>query len=251
MAIASGLLPRPMAAMLLGAIGLAGDVSAQMPILSPAQLSDGVMPVRVVCIADSPEAFLRDETFRNRVMTRLLDAVPADKGVDAESRMRALIVPLARRFVVPVGSGFVVDSARRHVVSNWHVVTACTGERAAGRQIGIVEADGGDIVPIEADRLPDRTFQDASGNPVKLVQALCRDKRETCGADLPRGADDKLLTEAVRRRQLDNLLAYAPDLAVLRLHSAARTTPLALALNEQLDDQMRLVINAARRKAGN
>ena len=58
------------------------------------------------------------------------------------TRLRGLIAPLGRRFIVPVGSGFVVDPERRHVVTNWAVVTACASDRSAdrnrGRQIGIL-----------------------------------------------------------------------------------------------------------------
>jgi hypothetical protein len=36
----------------------------------------------------------------------------------------------------------------------------------------------------------------------------------------------------------------APDLAVLRLKAQARAAPLMLALNQQLDDQLRLVLRA-------
>ena len=224
---------------------------------SPATLSVAAMPVRVVCIADSADAFLSDETFRDRVLAPLAAGAQAAASTPAPSptptstpagdRVRLLreqVLPLGGRFVVPLGSGFVVDPERRHVVSSWHVATACTsprsGERAPLRQVGIVEGES--LLAVAAERLPDRTFQDASGRPVKLVQALCRNPQDTCSADLPRGPDDALLNEALRRRQLDNLLAYAPDLAVLRLPAPAQALPLQLALHQTLDDQMRLVV---------
>jgi len=208
---------------------------------SPAALSEAARPVRVVCIADNAEAFLRDDTFRERVLARLPSALPASGG-DTGARLRSLIAPLGSRFVVPIGSGFVVDAERRHVVTNWHVAAACQADRGAARQVGIVEAEGADITATSAERLPSRAFHDAAGKPVKLIQALCRDRAEPCGADLPRGADEKPMADAQRRRQLDNLLAYAPDLAVLRLESPARAAPLPLALSQPLDDQMRLVL---------
>ena len=204
--------------------------------------------MRVVCVADSAEAFLGDETFRDRVLARLPAALAPASGAEPTSRLRGLIAPVGRRFMVPVGSGFVVDPERRHVVTNWAVATACASDRSAdrnrGRQVGILEPEGADVAAVPAERLPDRTFQDAGGNPVKLVQAVCRDKQETCSADLPRSPDDKTLPDSLRRRQLDNLQAYAPDLAVLRLPAPLRAQPLALALNQQLDDQMRLVIRS-------
>ncbi len=233
-----------LATLLALAYGLGHDACAQLPPPSPAALAETAEPLRVVCIADSPEAFLRDEVFVDRVLARLPAALPLAATGDATSRLRALIAPLGRRFIVPVGSGFVVDPERRHVVSNWHVVTACTADRANGRQLGVIEAEGADITVQVAERLPDRNFHDSSGNAVKLVQAVCRDKYETCGADLPRSPDDKPPAEALRRRQLDNVLAYAPDLAVLRLRNPVRSRALALALNQQIDDQMRLVIRA-------
>lgn len=227
---------------------LAGAAGAQQPLPSPAALSESAQPVRVVCVADSPEAFLGDETFRDRVLARLPAALAPASGAEPTTRLRGLIAPLGRRFMVPVGSGFVVDPERRHVVTNWAVVTACASDRSAdrnrGRQVGVLEPEGADVTALLAERLPDRTFQDASGNPVKLVQAVCRDRQETCSADLPRSPDDRALPESLRRRQLDNLVAYAPDLAVLRLPGPSRAQPLALALNQQLDDQMRLVIRS-------
>ena len=225
-----------------------GFAQAQPLPPSPAALSESAVPVRVVCVADSAAAFLDDAGFRERVLSQVPTALPAASGSDPARRLASRITPLGtpqgKRFIVPVGTGFVVDPTRWHVVSNWHVVTACAAHRSAARQVGIIEGEGADIVLTLADRLPDRTFQDAGGRPVKLVQALCRDKAEPCGADLPPGPDDKPLNEAQRRRQLDNLLAYAPDLAVLRLKAQARAAPLMLALNQQLDDQLRLVLRA-------
>ncbi|MEN9627449.1 MAG: hypothetical protein RJA10_676, partial [Pseudomonadota bacterium] len=235
-------------AALLALLTLGSPALAQQPPPSPAALSEAAQPVRVVCVADSAEAFLGDETFRERVLARLPAALAPSSGAEPTSRLRDLIAPVGRRFMVPVGSGFVVDPERRHVVTNWAVATACASDRSAdrnrGRQVGILQPEGADVAPVLAERLPDRTFQDAAGNPVKLVKALCRDKQETCSADLPRSPDDKALPESLRRRQIDNLLAYAPDLAVLRLPTPSRAQPLALALNQQLDDQMRLVIRS-------
>lgn len=226
----------------------AGPARAQQPAPSPAALADAAQPVRVVCVADSAEAFLGDQTFRDHVLARLPAALAPAREADATRRLRDLIAPLGRRFVVPVGSGFVVDPERRHVITGWSVVTACASDRSVdrsrGRQVGILEPDGVDVVAVLAERLPDRTFQDAAGTPVKLVQALCRDRQEPCSADLPRGPDDRPVPDSLRRRQLDNLLAYAPDLAVLRLPAPSRAPPLALAVNQQLDDQMRLVIRS-------
>lgn len=225
-------------------LALAGSpCRAQLP-PSPAALAEAARPVRVVCVAGRPDAFLRDEIFRDRVLARLTTALPLPAATDAESRLRALIVPWGAHFVVPVGSGFVVDPARRHVVSSWHVVSACAPGPGSGRQLGVAEADAADITVQRAEHLPDRTYQDAAGNPVQLVQALCRDARERCGADLPRAPDERPPAAPLRRRQLDNLLAYAPDLAVLRLPQPLRTAPLPLALQQQLDDQMHLVARA-------
>ena len=47
------------------------EVAAQQPTPSPAALSESAQPVRVVCVADAPDAFLGDETFRDRVLARL------------------------------------------------------------------------------------------------------------------------------------------------------------------------------------
>jgi hypothetical protein len=228
-----------MVAMAVMAPGLAG---AQLPLPSPAALAEQAQPLRVVCVADAPEVFLRDETFRDRVLARLPAALSLAEDADAARRLRPLVVPLGRRFLVPVGTAFVVDPARRHLVTNWHVVTACIGEPRSGRQLGVLEAEGVDVVVHLAEHLPDRSFQDATGRSVKLVQVVCRNQAEPCDADLPRSGDERGPGGVERRRQLGNLLTYAPDLAVLRLAGPVRAAPLALALHQQLDDQLRLVV---------
>lgn len=222
---------------------LAGPAAAQLP-PSPAALAEQAQPVRVVCIADRPEAFLRDETFRTHVLARLPAALPLGEEADPVRRLRALVVPLGGRYLVPVGSAFVVDPAQRHLVSSWQVVTACIGEPGSGRRVGVLQPDGVDVAVQRAEHLPDRRFQDASGRPVQLVQAVCRDPAAPCQADLPPGSDTPGPTGAERRRQLDNLLTYAPDLAVLRVPVAVQAAPMALALQQPLDDQMRLVVRS-------
>jgi len=158
----------------------------------------------------------------------------------AERRQRPLLAAGGRQ-VLQVGVGFVVDRERQHVLTAWHTATACP--EAAG--VGIVETVGGERFVTAAQRLPDRNYQDASGRPVKLVQAVCRDAARPCGADLPRGAGEAPPGEALRRQQRDNVRSYAPDLAVLRLLAPARSAPLGLAVADQLDDQVRVQIRGA------
>lgn len=229
----------------LAVLGLpAGNAAAQKLPPSAAELAASAMPVRVVCMADSPEAFVRDSWFRDHVLAPL-----AERGADGQPELRSPIRPLGVRYHVALGSGFVVDAERRHVVTSWQVVSACTGERGSGRQVAVLEPGNAHGSPLAAEHLPDRPFTDASGQPVLLVQALCRERSVACDADLPRAAGDKSPLGAERRRQLDNLLTYAPDLAVLRLAATATTPPLALALNQQLDDQMRLYVRGFGRGA--
>lgn len=208
---------------------LAAPALAQMP-PSPARLAEAAQPVRVVCIAATADAFLRDELFRDRVLRPL-----AARDADAAA-LQALVQPLGGMAMVALGSGFVVDAARLHVVSSWQVASGCSGER----RLAVIDGDGAE--PLLAQRLPERTHTDGQGRPVPLVQALCRDQRDPCAADLPPVDGARPLPEAQRRRQLDNLLAYGPDLAVLRLQTPARAAPLPLAPQQQVDDQMRLVI---------
>lgn len=229
----------------LASLAAAAGAAAQKLPPSAAELAAAAVPVRVVCIADSPEQFLREEAFRERVLLRLADP-PGDGGAPDP---RTAIRPLGVRYVVPMGAGFVVDADRRHVVTSWQVVTACTGERGSGRQVAVLEPGNPGGAPLLGERLPDRQFLDAAGQPVLLVQALCRQAGTPCDVDLPHGPDRKPPAAAERRRQLDNLLAYAPDLAVLRLATVATTPPLALALNQQLDDQMRLFVRGFGRGA--
>lgn len=208
---------------------LAGSAWAQLP-PSPAQVAAAAQPVRVVCIAASADTFVRDELFRDRVL-RPLAARDAD-----DAALRALVQPLGGMAMVTLGSGFVVDAARLHVVTSWQVASGCSGER----RLAVIDGDGNE--PQLAQRLPERTHTDGNGRPVPLVQALCRDQRDPCGADLPPVDGARPLPDAQRRRQLDNLLAYGPDLAVLRLQNPAKAAPLPLAPQQQVDDQMRLVI---------
>ncbi|MFO1330113.1 MAG: FHA domain-containing protein [Rubrivivax sp.] len=232
-------------ATLIACLLAAGGAVAQKLPPSAAELAAAAVPVRVVCVADTPEQFLRDDAFRERVLLRL--AEPGSDGAAPDPR--TAIRPLGVRYVVPMGAGFVVDADRRHVVTSWQVVTACAGERGSGRQAAVLEPGNPNGAPLLGERLPDRQFLDANGQPVLLVQALCRQTGTPCDVDLPHGPDRKPVAAAERRRQLDNLLAYAPDLAVLRLATVATTPPLALALNQQLDDQMRLYVRGFGRGA--
>jgi hypothetical protein len=158
----------------------------------------------------------------------------------AERAQRPLLAAGGRQ-VLQVGVGFVVDRERQHVLTAWHTATACPD----GAGVGIVETAGGERFVTAAERLPDRNYQDASGRPVKLVQAVCRDAARPCGADLPRSAGEAPPGEALRRQQRDNVRSYAPDLAVLRLLAPARSAPLGLAVADTLDDQMRVQIRGA------
>ena len=235
---------------------------------SAAERSAAAMPLRVVCLADSPEAFLREDWFRERVLVPL-----ADPGADGKPDPRSAIRLLGVRYMVALGAGFVVDAARRHVVTSWQVVAACTGEPGSGRRIAVVEAGqppgqatgqppGQATGPppgqatgrttgqaLAADPLPGPPASCASARPPQPVQALCRDSGVACDAGLAGAAGERAPRGAERRRQLDNLFAYVPDLAVLRLAAAAATPPLVLALDQPLDDQMRLVVRAFDRGA--
>lgn len=217
-------------------------LSAALP-PNPAELAGTTQPVRVLCLAASAEVFLRDPDFRDRVLTRL--AGSEEGAAPPAAVLRARVLDIGGRAAVPLGSGFVVDAERRHVMGSWHAVSACVGDGSGRRQVAVLEATAAAQPPVPAQVLPDRSFLDASGQPVKLVQALCHDHRNPCSVDLPRAADQPAPAEAERRRQLANLLAYAPDLAVLRVTQPLHSAPMALALQQPVDDQMRLVIRTA------
>lgn len=226
---------------LLAMAAAQAGLSAALP-PSPGELAATTQPVRVLCLAASAEVFLRDPDFRDRVLTRL---VSGDEGATPSTTvLRARVLDIGGQAAVPLGSGFVVDAQRQHVMGSWHAVSACVGDGSGRRQVAVLEA-ATPAQPVPAQVLPDRSFLDASGQPVKLVQALCHDHRNPCSVDLPRAADQPPPAEADRRRQLANLLAYAPDLAVLRVPQALRSAPMALALQQPVDDQMRLVIRTA------
>lgn len=191
----------------------AAPASSLSPVAAPVAAAQPG-PVRVVCIAEQAAALQTEAR-------RLQRSTQAAGG----------------RHILEVGTGFLVDPDHQHVLTSWSAATACAGP---GLQPGIAEPVGAELFVTAGQRLPDRTFQDASGQPVKLVQAICRDAAQPCGADLPRAPGEAALAEPERRRQLDNLLAYAPDLAVLRLLAPSRTPALGLAPADQLDDQARL-----------
>jgi hypothetical protein len=141
-----------------------------------------------------------------------------------------------------VGAGFVVDRDRQHVLTTWHTATACPG--GADVQVGIAERVGGEWFVTAAERLPDRSYQDGAGRPVRLVQAVCRDPQAPCGADLPPLPGQTPPDDDRRRQERANLHTYAPDLAVLRLLAPARSAPLGLAVTEVLDDGASLAVRA-------
>jgi hypothetical protein len=218
-----------------------GFAQAQPLPPSPAGWRRPPQPVRVVCIADSAAAFLRRRLFASACCRRCRWP-PREWQRPGRLQARG-----ARRWAA--GQAL---HRRRWAPASWSTRARCTWS-AAGRwpacaaavhaRSASSTARAPSIVLTLADRLPDRTFQDGRGRPVKLVQALCRDQRRPLRRrPAARARRDKPLPEAQRRRQLDNLLAYAPDLAVLRLQAPARAAPLPLALNQQLDDQLRLVL---------
>ncbi len=144
------------------------------------------------------------------------------------------------RHIRRVGAGFVVDRDRQHVLTTWHTATACPG--GADVQVGIAERVGAEWFVTTAERLPDRSYQDAAGRPVRLVQAVCRDPQAACGADLPPLPGQATADDDTRRRERALLHTYAPDLAVLRLLAPARSAPLGLAVTEVLDDGASLAV---------
>lgn len=197
------------AALLLvaGAPGVAAAADADPPA--------AVLPV--VCIAEQA--------------ARLQAPVPAGAGA---------LQAAGGRHVRRVGAGFVVDRERQHVLTTWHTATACPG--GADVQIGIAERVGGEWFVTAAARLPDRSYQDGAGRPVRLVQAVCRDPQAACGADLPPLPGQAAADDDTRRRERANVHAYAPDLAVLRLLAPARSAPLGLAVTDVLDDGAALAV---------
>lgn len=200
-----------------------------------AQPIEKVTPVRVVCLAENQETFLKiDSRFpflaEMRRISGLLQLITGNSK--NTEKINALFnkeyPPVGGWHYLPIGSGFVVDSDRRYVVTNWHVAQFCPRNVELKMQIGIIESSGFDLEPIPALHIGKRTVKDEKGNDISehvYVRALCQNRKSDCSKD-----------------SSENVELYAPDLAIIKLSRPARTAPIPLASSPMLDPNATLTI---------
>lgn len=194
-----------------------------------------ITPVMVVCLAENQETFLKiDSRFpflaEMRRISGLLQLITGNSK-DTE-KINALFnkeyPPVGGWHYLPIGSGFVVDSDRQYVVTNWHVTQFCPRNVGLKMQIGIIESSGFDLEPIPALHIGERTVKDEKGHDISehiYVRALCKNRKSGCSIESQK-----------------NVELYAPDLAVIKLNRPARTAPIPLASSPMLDPSANLMI---------
>jgi hypothetical protein len=205
------------------------------PAVAAPALAVGAKPVavRVVCLAETEDSLLKDQKDRVALRLRRAQAGLADFTFDSKSSsarlqqfLKAEYPPVGRWHYLPIGTGFIVDAERMHVVTNWHVALSCLRDESAKIQIGILEGAGADIEPILAEVLDGRDVRDGRGliarETVKLG-VLCRNRDQDCSQSSP-----------------TNVEFFAPDLAVLRLQHRAQTAPIPIAAGLPIDARTEL-----------
>lgn len=219
----------------LGGGSLAADTGPEatapaQPTVAPAPPMP--TPVRVVCLAEKEESFLRDPKDRAglsllRALAGISELLGGKGDVSKVSAMlKAEYPPVGGWHYLPIGTGFVVDAERLHVVTNWHVALACPRDQQSKMQIGIIEGVGNEIEPVLAELIEGRRARNEKGEEVREkinVHALCRNRDRSCTAD-----------------SATNVEFFAPDLAVLRLQRKARAAPMTLAPQLPIDTRMDL-----------
>lgn len=216
----------PVGSLVLAAsAALAQTPGAALAPKATAQAPTGPMPVRVVCLAENAEDLFKNpsELFKLNLV-RLFGSDKLNKAVLTD--LKSTYPPVGGWHYVPIGSGFIVDQQRLHLVTNWHVSLQCPRDATSGLQIGIIEPSGTEITSILGDlqfkEHPSRVEIGNDNKPRKAkedapVRALCRDRSKSCTAD-----------------SADNVEFFAPDLAVIKLRHPAQTMPIPLAVNPDL-----------------
>lgn len=210
--------------------GQTGGASLRAPADAAAHTTSGPMPVRVVCLAENVEDYFKNP---NELLALTLVRLFGGSKVNAAivAGFKSQFPPVGGWHYLPIGTGFIVDKERLHVVTNWHVALQCPRDEKSRLQIGIIEPSGNEITSILADAIEGRVRTEAvdgKGREVTEkvpVRALCRDREKSCSTS---GSE--------------NVEFFAPDLAVLKLRGPAQTLPIPFASNLNLSGRSDLEI---------
>lgn len=226
-------LPLAVGTLILAAsAALAQTPDAAVPAKAAVQAPAGPIPVRVVCLAENAEDFKKNSNAQFRM--NLIRMFGSDKlNQMMLTYLKSNYPPVGGWHYVPIGSGFIVDDARLHVVTNWHVSRQCPRDAKSGFQVGIIEPSGNEITLILGDAIEDRPRMETGNdnNARKMVEevpvrALCHDRNKSCSA-----------------KESKNVEFFAPDLAVIKLRKPAQTMPIPLAGNPDLSSRGDLEIS--------
>lgn len=208
-------------------------------------------PVRVVCLSTAPENFFVTKILQNgrglekkesesafkelgrlkqmRIEAGLEWLLTPDGGMKAAGqKLRQLYPPIGEYFYIPLGTGFVVDEMRQHVVTNWHVADLCPQSELFKTQLGIIEtSEHGALEYLRAELQGNRNVLTENGTNRRedytkdKIKVICADKSIKCSVDTP-----------------SDVAFFVPDLALLKLNKGegekahyARTAPILLDLN--------------------
>jgi len=182
--------------------------------LSAMAESDGVAQVdmkavHVVCVGETREVLLEE----NEALAALYEDLKKPEGGvngkikqivknELEKILKDKIPQVGDWYYLPIGSGFVVDAAKKYVVTNDHVARACSFIEGKGRRIAILEKweKGGLDVNLAV-----RKVRNASKNISLMPKPVCS-KSVPCNFD---GLEE----------------FSAPDLAILELSRATMVEP--------------------------
>lgn len=213
-------------------------------------------PVRIVCLSTAPENFFRskinqkgrskEEVEQHEIILKKMEYARKISGFEAiflrdgqsvaAKILRQLFPPVGEYFYLPLGSGFVVDSEKKYVVTNWHVADSCPQSEEFKTQLAILESsDHGALEFIRAELQTHKKVKSEDGKIVEvsyrynkllpkedkyqgILQVICADKSLNCSIDTP-----------------SKVGFFAPDLALLKLNvgegagaRSARTEPILL-----------------------
>lgn len=221
--------------------------------------------VRIVCLAEDFTNF-EENLPAILAVTGFYEMLGlSSKKLSVAEVMKMLKVtypPVGRWNFVPIGSGFVVSTGKNAqgndaswVATNWHVAKACPEKRPVwdeklkdyvgkdtGLSLGILEPLDGEIRPIMADLRTTKEGRDEKGNTVGIpyfIKALCRNYSDPCNAHVP---PYSLFSKDQEIRLSNNVLFYAPDVAILALREKTKILPLPINTSEILDSQSRMEI---------
>lgn len=220
--------------------------------------------VRIVCLAEDASKFTEKLPLLWTI-AGIADMFGAKEFNIAEltKLLKTSYPPVGRWNFVPIGSGFVVHTGKdaqgqekSWVATNWHVATACPETRLrlnkdsnkyvlerTGLSLGILEPVDSEIRPILADLYSTKSDRDEKGNSVQtpyFIKALCKNPNKACNAFVPPYHQFGYEEET---RLTNNVMFYAPDVAILQLREKTKIAPFPISTGENLHSQSRLEIH--------